>query len=95
MKGKSTLKTQNTINKYLISPEQDEISVLTKGDNNDVDDRGLYNENQIWLNKKHIMGTAVGLIPKVGMITIWLNDYPWLKYALIGMMGITVLLGKE
>ncbi|KAH8741305.1 hypothetical protein FG386_000212 [Cryptosporidium ryanae] len=80
---------------YHEGPEEGEISVLTKGDNNDVDDRGLYNENQIWLKKKHIMGTAVGIIPKAGMITIWLNDYPWLKYALVGMMGFTVLLGKE
>ncbi|KAK9174235.1 Signal peptidase I [Cryptosporidium meleagridis] len=80
---------------YHEGPNDGEVSILTKGDNNDVDDRGLYNENQFWLNNKHIMGTAVGIIPKVGMITIWLNDYPWLKYALVGMMGITVLLGKE
>ena len=34
--------------------------VLTKGDNNDVDDRGLYAPDQRWLNKKHIIGRAVG-----------------------------------
>ncbi len=36
------------------------VDVLTKGDNNDVDDRGLYAPDQRWLNKKHIIGRAVG-----------------------------------
>jgi hypothetical protein len=31
-----------------------------QGDNNYSDDRGLYARGQEWLNKKHIMGRAVG-----------------------------------
>nr|ACK37608.1 putative signal peptidase I family protein [Kahliella matisi] len=33
--------------------------------------------------------------PYVGMLTIWLNDYPTLKWAVIGLMFITVLVSKD
>ena len=31
----------------------------------------------------------------VGMVTIMLNDYPMLKYVLVGLMGLFVLTNKE
>merc|ERR1712203_624166 len=71
------------------------LSVLTKGDNNQVDDRGLYAARQLFISRKEIMGRAQGFLPYVGMITIWLNDYPWLKYILIGSMGFFVIIGRE
>merc|ERR1711907_17853 len=71
------------------------ISVLTKGDNNQVDDRGLYAHRQLFISRKEIMGRAQAFLPYVGMITIWLNDYPWLKYILIGSMGFFVIIGRE
>ncbi|KAH0970358.1 hypothetical protein GBA52_022514 [Prunus armeniaca] len=37
-----------------------EVYVLTKGDNNDEDDRALYARGQHWLQRRHIMGRAVG-----------------------------------
>jgi len=75
--------------------EDGTISVLTKGDNNQVDDRGLYAHRQMFITRKEIMGRAQGFLPYVGMITIWLNDYPWLKYILIGSMGFFVIIGRE
>eukprot|EP00918_Siedleckia_nematoides_P002166 GHVU01004971.1.p1 GENE.GHVU01004971.1~~GHVU01004971.1.p1 ORF type:complete len:182 (+),score=27.67 GHVU01004971.1:161-706(+) len=72
-----------------------EVSILTKGDNNNVDDRGLYARKQLWLNKKHILGVATGYLPYVGMATIWLNDYPWLKWIVVSTMGFFVLVGRE
>lgn len=36
------------------------IKFLTKGDNNEVDDRGLYKEGQNWLEKKDVVGRARG-----------------------------------
>ena len=33
--------------------------------------------------------------PYVGMLTIWLNDYPTLKWAVIGLMFLTVLVSKD
>ncbi|CEM27628.1 unnamed protein product [Vitrella brassicaformis CCMP3155] len=72
-----------------------DVKILTKGDNNDVDDRGLYAPGQLWLNKSDIMGRAIAFLPYVGMVTIWLNDYPWLKFVLVGTMGFFVIIGRE
>lgn len=71
------------------------LSIVTKGDNNNVDDRGLYKQGQLFLQKSNIMGRAYAFIPYVGMITIWLNDFPWLKYVLIGAMAFFVMIGRE
>jgi len=72
-----------------------EVDVLTKGDNNEIDDRGLYPKGQLWLNKKHIIGRANGYLPYIGMVTIIMNDFPSLKYGLIALMGIFVLVNRE
>ncbi|KAJ0669784.1 putative signal peptidase I [Helianthus annuus] len=40
--------------------EDGEVDVLTKGDNNFGDDRLLYAQGQMWLQRHHIMGRAVG-----------------------------------
>ena len=36
------------------------LSVLVQGDNNRVDDRGLYAPGQQWLNREDILGRATG-----------------------------------
>ncbi|KAJ9527614.1 hypothetical protein QJQ45_025893 [Haematococcus lacustris] len=77
------------------SDEFDVLTKITHGDNNYSDDRGLYAQGQEWLNKNHIMGRAVGLLPNVGIITILMNDYPYLKFALIGVLGLLVITNKE
>uniref|UniRef100_A0A7S2UZN9 Signal peptidase complex catalytic subunit SEC11 n=1 Tax=Fibrocapsa japonica TaxID=94617 RepID=A0A7S2UZN9_9STRA len=71
------------------------VEVLTKGDNNRVDDRGLYSPGQLWLEREDILGRARGTLRYVGMVTIILNDYPLLKYVLVGIMGLFVLTNKE
>ncbi|KAM4893293.1 signal peptidase complex catalytic subunit SEC11A isoform 2-T2 [Sylvia borin] len=40
-----------------------DIKFLTKGDNNAVDDRGLYKQGQHWLEKKDVVGRARGFSP--------------------------------
>jgi len=70
------------------------FDLLTKGDNNQVHDRGLYN-GLTWLHREHIMGRAMGYLPYIGMITIWMNDYPILKWALIGILGLYVIVNRE
>ncbi|KAH9368069.1 hypothetical protein HPB48_001031 [Haemaphysalis longicornis] len=40
--------------------EDGSVKILTKGDNNSVDDRGLYAPGQMWLDKKDIVGRARG-----------------------------------
>ena len=110
--------------------EDGEVDLLTKGDNNQVDDRGLYAASQSWINKEHIIGRAKGYLPyvsaaaitfaacpspvflscttltvpahrpttsspQIGMVTIIMNDYPMVKYVLVGLMGLFVLTTKE
>jgi signal peptidase len=71
-----------------------QVEMLTKGDNNNIHDRGLY-KGLPWISRKHIMGRACGFFPYVGMATIWMNDYPPLKYFLIGTLALFVLINRE
>ena len=77
--------------------ENGEQKFLTKGDNNSVNDRGQYNQEdkQLWLKKEDVMGRVVGFLPYIGIVTIVLTDYPAAKFALIGLMGVFVLLSKD
>ncbi len=34
-------------------------------------------------------------LPYMGMFTIWLNDYPLFKFAVLGLMGFFVLIAKD
>ncbi|KFD49092.1 hypothetical protein M513_10034 [Trichuris suis] len=68
---------------------------LTKGDNNAVDDRGLYAPGQHWLERKDVIGRARGCVPYIGMVTILMNDYPMLKYVLLTVLGIFVVIHRE
>ena len=55
----------------------------------------LYAAGQDWLNRQHIMGRAVGYLPHVGRVTIIMNDYPYIKYLLIAVLGMLVVTSKE
>lgn len=68
---------------------------LTKGDNNSVDDRSLYAPGQLWLTREDVIGRARGYVPYIGMVTIIMNDYPQLKWAILGVLGLYVLLHRE
>ncbi|XP_077996613.1 signal peptidase complex catalytic subunit SEC11A-like [Glandiceps talaboti] len=75
--------------------ETGEVKFLTKGDNNQVDDRGLYAPGQLWLQRKDVVGRARGFVPYVGMVTILMNDYPKFKYLILACLGIFVLIHRE
>ncbi|KAB5574168.1 hypothetical protein DKX38_001362 [Salix brachista] len=60
-----------------------EVDVLTKGDNNYGDDRLLYAQGQLWLQRHHIMGRAVGFLPYVGWVTIIMTEKPIIKVQLL------------
>lgn len=68
---------------------------LTKGDNNPVDDRNLYAADQVWLRREEVVGKAVFSLPYLGFMTILLNDYPIVKFLLLGGMAFFALTGKE
>ena len=75
--------------------ENGTVKFLTKGDNNSVDDRGLYAPGQYWLTKKDVVGRARGFLPYVGIVTIIMNEYPKFKYAVLACLGIYVLIHRE
>ena len=56
---------------------------------------GLYAPGQKWLTKSDIMGRSKGVLRYLGMVTIILNDYPIVKYVVIGIMGLYVITGRE
>jgi signal peptidase I len=59
--------------------EDGAVDILTKGDNNPLDDRGLYAPGQQWLQRDDILGRSKATLRYLGMVTIYLNDYPLLK----------------
>ena len=75
--------------------ENGETKLLTKGDNNPGNDRGLYNPGQLWLERNDIQGRVRGNLPYVGYLTILMNDFPWVKYLLLGTIGLVVILSRE
>ena len=40
--------------------EKGNVKLLTKGDNNAVDDRGLYARGQLWVSRDEVIGRARG-----------------------------------
>ncbi|KDD74426.1 hypothetical protein H632_c1322p1 [Helicosporidium sp. ATCC 50920] len=71
------------------------LDILTKGDNNWGDDRSLYPRGMHWLAPEHIQGRVVGYLPHLGRLTIIMNDYPAVKYAMIALLGLFVLTSKD
>ena len=71
------------------------VRFLTKGDNNQVHDRGLYNRGQKWLEPSNVMGVVKGYIPYLGMITIIMNEYPKLKALVLLSLGYFALFTRE
>lgn len=70
--------------------------LLTKGDNNAVDDLGLYAKRMQYLDqKKDTIGTVKGYLPKVGYVTILLTENVYFKFGLLGLMGLSSLFSKE
>jgi signal peptidase I len=68
---------------------------LTKGDNNMLDDVGLYRRGQPYLTRGEIKSTVVGYIPFFGSITLWINAVPAAKPLILALVGISVFFTRE
>ncbi|KAK9270313.1 hypothetical protein L1049_025891 [Liquidambar formosana] len=76
--------------------ETEKVTILTKGDNNRVDDRhGVYADGQLWLEQNHIQGRVMGFLPYLGWATIIMTEKPVIKYILIGALSLLVITSKE
>ncbi|XP_001943288.1 signal peptidase complex catalytic subunit SEC11A-like [Acyrthosiphon pisum] len=71
------------------------IKFLTKGDNNNVDDRVFYAPGQHWLEKSDMIGRARGFLPYIGMIIILTKEYPIVKFAALIYLGLNVLVHRK
>ncbi|QDS75364.1 Signal peptidase complex catalytic subunit [Venturia effusa] len=72
------------------------LQLLTKGDNNAADDTELYAQGQKYLTREtDVIGSVIAYVPMVGYVTILLSEYPWLKTAMLAIMGLTVVLQRE
>ncbi|KAF0977837.1 hypothetical protein FDP41_003159 [Naegleria fowleri] len=72
------------------------LKMLTKGDNNEYDDRfGIYTKKLQWLHRNHIVGRAKSILPYIGQVTIIMNNYPAVKYVVVGLLILLVLTNKE
>ncbi|KAI2778245.1 putative signal peptidase I [Daldinia loculata] len=65
--------------------------ILTKGDNNEIDDVALYPGSRKYVYRDEIIGVVRGYVPYLGWITILLNETPYLKVGLLaGLASISV-----
>ncbi len=78
-----------------VHEETGKLLILTKGDHNKVHDRGLYNRGQLWISKDDVVARVYGYVPFLGMITIIMNDFPQVKYVILGLLASYVLLTRE
>ncbi|KAL2895541.1 Signal peptidase complex catalytic subunit SEC11A [Bienertia sinuspersici] len=60
--------------------ESNIVSLLTKGDNNSMDDSyGIYADGQLWLESHQVIGRVIGYVPFIGWATILMTEKPLLK----------------
>ncbi|XP_056686211.1 uncharacterized protein [Spinacia oleracea] len=70
---------------------QQVVNFLTKGDNNERDDRDLYAHGQHWLQRDHIIGRFQLVVPYLGWVAINLAKNPTMKCLLIIVLGVCYL----
>lgn len=84
------------MDKYCIYSSLDSHSILTKGDNNIADDTELYARGQSYLDRKaDLVGSVRGYVPAIGYVTIMLSEHPWMKTAMLGIMGFMAMLQRD
>lgn len=77
-------------------PTASSQKLLTKGDNNAVDDLSLYAHKQLYLDQKaDLVGTVKAYLPIVGYVTILISENVYFKYGLLGLMGLSAVLQGE
>ena len=47
------------------------------------------------MTENQVIGKVAGMIPYAGYLTIVLNDYPMLKFLVLGGMLLSVLMSKD
>jgi signal peptidase len=63
------------------------VAMLTKGDSNVHNDRGMYN-GQKWLQREDIVARCYAIMPLVGYFNIYYHDYTAGKYIIIVLLAL-------
>lgn len=69
--------------------------ILTKGDNNRYDDVSLYRRGQYYLTEGDVLSRVIACLPFFGMITIWINSVPALRFIAMFFIGLGVFLSVD
>lgn len=93
IKGQSIPIVHRVLNEHHTKDKQ---LLLTKGDNNAMNDLSLYAKKQPYLNQKtDLVGTVKAYVPKLGYATILITENNYVKYTLLGLMAVSALLSNE
>lgn len=65
--------------------------ILTKGDNNAVDDRGLYPPGKNYVEREEVVGVVRGYVPMLGRVSIAFKESVWAKAALMVLAFVAFL----
>lgn len=66
--------------------------ILTKGDNNLLDDVSLYPHGQNLVSREEIVGIVKGYLPGIGYISIAMQENRWLQGVFFGICMLFSLL---
>eukprot|EP01063_Lacrimia_lanifica_P024203 TRINITY_DN32162_c0_g1_i1.p1 TRINITY_DN32162_c0_g1~~TRINITY_DN32162_c0_g1_i1.p1 ORF type:complete len:198 (+),score=68.33 TRINITY_DN32162_c0_g1_i1:85-678(+) len=73
----------------------EDFELLTKGDSNSVADHQLYAPGQKWVERRHMIGVAKAFLPHLGRVTILMNDYPYLKFGMLGGLALLAIANRD
>ncbi|KAG2046790.1 hypothetical protein BDR06DRAFT_1034413 [Suillus hirtellus] len=83
----------NSMENHIVNNREHQL-MLMKGNNNHVYDIDLY-QGLEWLDQRHIIGKVCGFLPYIGYMMIAMNDFPQLKYTLLGGLGLLAVIQWE
>lgn len=69
--------------------------MLTKNDQSNLDARSVYPQGQLWLHHQDIIGKVSASLPGVGLVFLWIEEYPMLKFMILGVFLLLWTIGKD
>ena len=59
------------------------------------DGRGVYPKGRLWLHKRDVIGKVRIVLPAVGRVVLWMESFPMFKFAVLGVVGVLVMIAKD
>jgi len=83
---KGTFANQSLLSLFHVEKADVEVRrqlVLTKGDNNAVDDVGMYPDGREWVRREEVVGLVKCSIPMIGGINLFMKDHLEASYVVL------------